>query len=107
MHRRCSHIDCIESSTVALEGCGYCTKHFISACYKHLEQSSESRIDEGSERNAEGQTELLVAIVDKVTSLSLNGIALSNQERGQLMDIILWSCDLLAGRTYRGNGSKR
>ena len=106
MHRRCSYSDCAESATVAIEGCEYCVAHFISACYKHLEKSSESRIDVGSERNAKGQTDLLIEIVDKVTSLILNSIAFTNQERGQLMDILLWTCDLVAKRTYRGNGSK-
>jgi hypothetical protein len=99
VNRRCSHSDCSDSATVALEGCGYCTKHFIWACYKHLEKSSEAHIDNGFERNAKRQTDSLVEIVDKVTSLSLNSIAFSNQERGQLMDILLWTCDLLEKQT--------
>jgi hypothetical protein len=61
----------------------------------HLEKFSEARIDESSERNAKGQRDFLIEIVDKVTSLSLNSIAFTNRERGQLMDILLWNCDLL------------
>jgi len=99
MHHRCGYADCIGSATIALEGCCYCTKHFISACYKHLEKSSESHIDNACEGNAKRQTDSLVEIVDKVTSLSINNVAFSNQERGQLMDIILWTCELLAERT--------
>lgn len=107
MHHRCSYVDCVESAAVALEGCEYCVSHFISACYKHLEKSSESRVDEDSERTEKRQRDSLIEIVDKVTSLSLNSIAFTNRDRGQLMDILLWSCDLLAKRTCRGNGSKR
>jgi hypothetical protein len=99
VHHRCSYSECAESATVATEGCEYCVAHFISACYKHLEGSSESRIGEASERNAKGQRDSLLEIVDKVTSLSLNSIAFTNRERGQLMDILLWTCDLLAKRT--------
>ena len=107
MHRRCSYVDCVESATADLTGCEYCVAHFISACYKRLEKSSQSRVDEGSECNAKGQIDLLAEIVDKVTSLSLNSIAFTNQQRGQLTDILLWACDLLAKQTYKGNGSKR
>lgn len=107
MHHRCSYSNCVESATVAIEGCEYCVAHFISTCYKRLEKSAESRADEGSEPKAKGQTDSLIEIVDKVTSLSLNSIAFTNQERGQLMDILLWTCDLLVKRTHGGSGSKR
>ena len=95
MHHRCSHSDCVEPPSVAIGGCEYCVAHFISACYKHLEKSSESRLDEASERNAREQTDSLIEIVDRVTSLSLNDMVFTNQERGQLTDILLWACDLL------------
>jgi hypothetical protein len=107
VHRRCSYSECAESAAVTTEGCEYCVAHFISACYKHLEKSSESHIDERCEGNAKRQTDSLVEIVDKVTSLSLNSVTFSNQERGQLVDIILWTCELLAKRTYGASGSKR
>jgi hypothetical protein len=97
VHHRCSYSDCVESATVAKEGCEYCVAHFISACYTQLEKSSEAHIDEGSERSAKGQIDSLIEIVNKVTSLSLNSI--TNQERSQLTDILLWTCDLLAKRT--------
>jgi hypothetical protein len=41
----------------------------------------------------------LIDIVDTVTSLSLGSDEFTNQERGQLMDILLWACDSLAERT--------
>jgi hypothetical protein len=105
MHHRCSYVGCKEAVTVAFEG-GYCVGHFISACYKCLEQSAEPLVGDGRERNGGLQRDSLIEIVDKVTSLTLNSIAFTNLERGQLMDILLWTCDLLSTRTHRGNGSK-
>jgi hypothetical protein len=63
-------------------------------------------VGDGHERNGRLQRDSLIEIVDKVTSLTLNSIAFTNLERGQLMDILLWTCDLLSTGTYRGNGSK-
>ncbi len=41
---------------------------------------------------------MLIEIVDQVTSLSLGRNDFVNQERGQLMDILLWTSDLLVER---------
>jgi hypothetical protein len=96
MHRRCSFAGCGNLAAVALVGGEYCIAHFIMACYKCVEEFSERPIDEETERNVKEQRDLLMEVVDKVSALSLNSIAFTNQERGQLMDILLWTCDLLA-----------
>jgi len=101
MHRGCGFPDCTKSATVEMEGCGYCVTHFIEVCYKHLERSLELT---DLDNEVKTRTRSLAEIVDKVTSLSLNSVAFTNQERSQLMDILLWTCDLLGKQTYRGNG---
>jgi hypothetical protein len=54
-------------------------------------------MDSGIEGNV--QRDYLVEIAATVTSLSLNSVALTNHERGQLTDILLWVCDLLSERS--------
>jgi hypothetical protein len=93
MHHNCTFPDCTQSATVMMVGCEYCVTHFILASYKYLEKSSEQVMDP---EEGKGQKDYLLEIVDKVTSLSLNSIAFTNQERGQLMDILLWACELLS-----------
>jgi hypothetical protein len=66
------------------------------ACYRHLEESPElGRRGKKNDGNARAQRESLLEIVDQATSVSLSTCDLTNQERGQLLDIILWASDLL------------
>jgi hypothetical protein len=51
--------------------------------------------------DAKTRQESLLEIVDKVTSLGLKDIAFTNKERGQLMDVLLWACDLLSERSQK------
>jgi hypothetical protein len=101
MHRVCGFPNCTKSATVEIEGCAYCITHFIEVCYKHLEKSLELT---DLDNEVKARTRRLAEIVDKVTSISLNSIAFTNQERSQLTDILLWTCDLLGKQTYSGNG---
>jgi hypothetical protein len=95
MDRVCSFPDCTKSAVATLDGCKYCVVHFVSTCYKCLEKTSD-RANEAAQKE---QRNSLIEIVDTVTSLSLGSDEFTNQERGQLMDILLWACDSLAERT--------
>jgi hypothetical protein len=95
MDRACSFPDCIKSAVATLGGCEYCVSHFVSTCYTCLEKTS-NRANEAAQKERRNS---LIDIVDTVTSLSLGSDEFTNQERGQLMDILLWACDSLAERT--------
>ena len=62
-------------------GSEYCVVHFILTCYQHLEKSPPERA--------------LLEIIDRATAIGLTADDLTNQERGQLLDILLWAGDLL------------
>jgi hypothetical protein len=99
MDSRCSFLQCGEPGIVALKDNEYCLAHFILACYRQLEQSGEFRSgDQESERKAEVRSRSLVEIIDQATSVSLTTSDLTNQERGQLLDILFWASDLLLDR---------
>jgi hypothetical protein len=88
MDRRCSFLRCAKPGVVTLGDCEYCLAHFISTCYRHLDESPGSKVQRGS---------LLDEIIDQATSLALITNDLNNQERAQLLDILLWATDLLSG----------
>jgi hypothetical protein len=95
MDRRCS-LDCAKPGIVTLGVCEYCLEHFLLACYRRLEDSPElGRRDQKNDGNVHAQKESLLEIVDQATSVSLLTCDLTNQERGQLLDIIFWASDLL------------
>ena len=97
MDRRCGFLHCGEPSVATLGDYEYCLVHFILACYRHLEQSSGLRHgDPEHEGKAEERTRSLVEIIDQVTSVGLTTGDLTNQERGQLLDILLWTSGLLS-----------
>jgi hypothetical protein len=97
MDRRCSFLHCGKPSVVALGDYDYCLVHFILVCYRHLDQSPDlRRQDQEHEGKAEARTRSLVEIIDQATSLSLTTGELTNQERGQLLDIVFWASDLLS-----------
>ncbi len=98
MDRRCSFLDCAKASVVTLGDCEYCVVHFISTSYRHLEEFR--RGDQEKEGGTEVQRGSLLEIVDQATSVSLTTNDLTNQERGQLLDILFWASGLLSdGRT--------
>jgi|HubBroStandDraft_6_1064221.scaffolds.fasta_scaffold21622_5 hypothetical protein len=94
MDRRCSFLHCAKPSVVTLGDCEYCVVHFISTSYRHLEEFR--RGDQEKERETEVQRGSLLKILDQATSLSLTTNDLTNQERGQLLDILFWASDLLS-----------
>src|ERR1700723_1730831 len=96
MDRSCSCLDCAKLSVVTLGVCEFCLRHFISTCYRILEESPEiGRRDQKNDGSADAQKESLLEIIDQATSVSLSTCDLTNQERGQLLDILLWASDLL------------
>jgi hypothetical protein len=52
--------------------------------------------DQEKERETEVQRGSLLKILDQATSLSLTTNDLTNQERGQLLDVLFWASDLLS-----------
>ena len=95
--RSCSLADCAKPSAVTLESYEYCVAHFIRTCYQRLEKSPEKlrKGDQENEGLAEAQKRSLLEIVDRATALSLTNDDLSNQERSQLLDILLWAGNLI------------
>lgn len=97
MDLRCGFFHCGEPSVATLGDYEYCLVHFILACYRYLEQSSDLRHgDPEHEGKAEARRWSLVEIIDQVTSVGLTTDDLTNQERGQLLDILLWTSGLLS-----------
>jgi hypothetical protein len=97
MDRCCSFLHCGKPSVVTLGDYQYCLVHFILVCYRDLDQSPDlRRQDQEHEGTAEARACSLVEIIDQATSLSLITGELTNQERGQLLDIVLWASDLLS-----------
>jgi hypothetical protein len=93
----CSSPRCGKPSVVTLGDYQYCLAHFVLVCYRHLDRSPDMRLqDQEHEANAEARTRSLVEIIDQATSLSLTTSELTNQERGQLLDILFWASDLLS-----------
>lgn len=80
-----------------LGDCEYCVVHFILACYQRLEKSPE-QLRKGDQENnglAEVQRVSLLEIIDRATAVGLSTGDLTNHERGQLLDILLWAGDLV------------
>ena len=99
MDRRCTFLHCAKPSDATLGDHEYCRMHFILTCYRQLEESPDSRRgDKENEGEAKVQRgSLLDEIIDQATSVALITNDLNNQERGQLLDILLWANDLLSG----------
>jgi len=81
MDRRCSLVDCAKPRAVTLGDHEYCVVHFILTCYRFLEKSP--------------QEQSLLEIIDRAAAVCLTTCDLTNQEKGQLLDILLWAADLL------------
>jgi hypothetical protein len=94
MNRRCSFLHCAKPSVVTLGDCEYCVMHFISIAYRQLEEYR--RGDQENESQIEEQRGSLLEILDRATSVSLTTSDLTNQERGQLLDLLFWASDLLS-----------
>jgi hypothetical protein len=98
MDRRCSFLHCAKPSDATLGDHEYCRTHFILTCYRQLEESPEGRRgDQENEGAAEVQGAPLLEIINQATSVGLSTNDLTNQERAQLIDILLWAIDLLSG----------
>ena len=97
MDRGCSFLHCGKPRVVKLGDPQYCLVHFVLVCYRYLDQCPDLRgQDQEREGTAEARTRSLVEIIDQATSLSLTTAEFTNQERGQLLDIVLWASDLLS-----------
>ncbi len=94
MDRRCSFLNCAKPCFVTLGDCEYCVMHFISTSYRDLEEFR--RGDQEKEGESEVLRDSLLEIVDQATTVGLTTSDLTNQERGQLLDLLFWASDLLS-----------
>lgn len=94
--QRCSSNSCAQPSAVLVAGRTLCLEHYFEWCYQQLEEL-EYRI----KRRSVGSSEELAlrALAEECSNrtlkVSLQYSPLTNQDRSRLLDILLWSGDLL------------
>jgi hypothetical protein len=94
--QHCSMAACEDPARATLNGKAFCLEHFIVHCYELLEQLDpriRGKRDEGSELSS-----LRDAVEDcsnRALLVSLRFEALTNLDRSRLLDILLWSSELL------------
>jgi hypothetical protein len=93
---QCSLESCAQGARITLGGEPFCLNHFILRCYKRLDQL-DPRIRAGRRENAElnDLRESVEECSNRALLLSLRCESLTNLDRSRLLDILLWSSDLL------------
>ena len=100
---RCSRIDCSKQMVTALGEEELCFDHFCMRSYELLERAggaTESRWD------AAGCVEVLCRLDEcarRALEIALRQIQLNNLERARLLDILLWSGDLMSELRQKQN----
>ncbi|MGB6431666.1 MAG: hypothetical protein WBF06_13855 [Candidatus Acidiferrales bacterium] len=92
----CSIKHCPHAATSALDGRALCVDHFILASYRLLDDAAVQL--RHSSRHGPTTSELarrLDECVRATTSIAMSGAEPDNLARARLMDILLWSADLL------------
>jgi hypothetical protein len=98
MDGRCNFLDCAKRSALTLGGHEYCARHFILTSYQRLEKSRELKErDPRNEVLGEAQRMSLLEIIDRATAGSLTTGELTDLERSQLLDVVLWASELVRG----------
>jgi len=98
MHRTesCCRPGCSQSAVASLREESFCLNHFCGRCYELLE-----RIDDRAQlaRSDHSFPQDAIAVADDCARValhvSLNTRALGNLERARLLDILLWSGDIV------------
>jgi hypothetical protein len=93
---RCTLEACESGVSISMGGAPFCLEHFVSRCYELL-QVLDPRI-----RNRRGEIAELSTLRESIEEcsnsallVSLRAEALTNLNRSRLLDILLWSSDLL------------
>ena len=103
----CSRMDCSKQMVTALGEEELCFDHFCARCYELLEHAdgpAESR------RDAAGCAEVLIRLDEcarRALGIALRQIELNNLQRARLLDILLWSGDLISGLRQKRNPRER
>ena len=103
----CSRMDCSKQMVTALGEEELCFDHFCARCYELLEHAdgpAESR------RDAAGCAEVLSRLDEcarRALEIALRQIELNNLERARVLDILLWSGDLISGLRQKRNPRER
>ena len=97
MDHRCAMVDCGNpvASELALQF--YCLEHFLMQCYEQLECFANELRERGKSPNVLSSIAIWspTEIATQVTVIGLREDNLSNAERSQLMDILLWANSLI------------
>jgi len=94
--QHCTLESCQNAATIFLESRPYCLEHFIGHCYELLDRL-DPRIRGNHAESAELHRlrEAVEECSNRALLLSLRCETLTNSDRSRLLDILLWSSDLL------------
>ena len=103
----CNRMDCSKQMVTALGEEELCFEHFCARSYQLLESAANA-----TERPREeaGCAEVLCRLNEcarRAMEIALRQIELSNLERARLLDILLWSGDLISELRKRDNSRGR
>ena len=97
MDRQCAMVDCDNGVAGELSSHYYCLEHFLLQCYEQLEFFA----NELAERS-KGPLDLSSLAVGSAMEIAARAVViglreneLSNAERSQLMDVVLWANSLI------------
>jgi hypothetical protein len=92
----CSLQSCAKGAAVVLRERSLCLEHYFEWCYRRLEelesQVRRKAIDVGKDAELRAHIE---DCSNRTLAVSLQHEPLTNQDRSRLLDILLWSGDLL------------
>ena len=103
----CSRTDCSKQMVSVLGEEELCFDHFCARCYElleHADVSAEPR------RDAAGRGEVMIRLNEcarRALEIALRQIELNNLERARLLDILLWSGDLINELRQRQNAREK
>jgi hypothetical protein len=99
----CNRTDCSKQMVTVLGEEELCFDHFCARCYELLEHA-EGPVESG--RDAAGRAEVVIRLNEcarRALEIALRQIELNNLERARLLDILLWSGDLISELRQRQN----
>jgi hypothetical protein len=102
---QCSFAGCGQTVAASLDGEDFCREHFISECYKRLDQYEEIRNGPGlSITHAESVRHFIHECTRSADEIEHAGLNLDNLEKAKLLHIILSASEL--GRHLRRSPRK-
>ena len=100
----CGADSCEGTRVTALGDENLCCDHFLARCYQLLERLDQA-VQAGGSNNSNALEPAMRTSVEecsrKVLEVALGKADLDNLQRARLLDILLWSSDLLAGGNSR------